>query len=131
MTVPATCIMHVRLHMYSSLLASLRTPQADQTGLWFGQLRKSFFFGGLFMVVISAGGAQPGNPVCAEIDKASWNGQWGDGTDEYHRPVKHSRRSPICISPKTADDDDGGDDSDEYFENFSFVSFARFFARNR
>lgn len=32
-------------------------------------------------------GAQPGNPVCAEIEKASWNGQWGDGTEEYPWPM--------------------------------------------
>merc|ERR1719316_548808 len=38
-------------------------------------------------VCLRAEGAQPGNPVCAEIDKASWNGQWGDGTDEYPWPL--------------------------------------------
>jgi len=32
-------------------------------------------------------GAQPGNPVCSEIDKATWNGQWGDGSDEYPWPM--------------------------------------------
>jgi len=32
-------------------------------------------------------GAQPGNPVCAEIDKASFNGQWGDGSEEYPWPL--------------------------------------------
>jgi len=32
-------------------------------------------------------GAQPGNPVCAEIDKATWNGQWGDGSEEYPWPM--------------------------------------------
>merc|ERR1719230_2038507 len=32
-------------------------------------------------------GAQPGNPVCAEIEKATWNGQWGDGSDEYPWPM--------------------------------------------
>mmetsp|Transcript_65652 Transcript_65652/g.182670 ORF Transcript_65652/g.182670 Transcript_65652/m.182670 type:complete len:972 (+) Transcript_65652:67-2982(+) len=32
-------------------------------------------------------GAQPGNPVCMEIEKASWNGQWGDGSDEYPWPL--------------------------------------------
>jgi len=31
-------------------------------------------------------GAQPGNPVCMEIEKATWNGQWGDGSDEYPWP---------------------------------------------
>merc|ERR1712176_1251827 len=31
-------------------------------------------------------GAQPGNPVCAEIEKATYNGQWGDGSDEYPWP---------------------------------------------
>ncbi|CAE8719426.1 unnamed protein product [Polarella glacialis] len=35
---------------------------------------------------LRAEGAQPGNPVCAEIEKATWNGQWGDGTDEYPWP---------------------------------------------
>eukprot|EP00928_Gymnodinium_smaydae_P063863 TRINITY_DN47342_c0_g1_i1.p1 TRINITY_DN47342_c0_g1~~TRINITY_DN47342_c0_g1_i1.p1 ORF type:complete len:963 (-),score=90.33 TRINITY_DN47342_c0_g1_i1:29-2881(-) len=37
-------------------------------------------------VCLRVEGAQPGNPVCAEIDKASWNGQWGDGSDEYPWP---------------------------------------------
>eukprot|EP00929_Paragymnodinium_shiwhaense_P013346 TRINITY_DN121201_c0_g1_i1.p1 TRINITY_DN121201_c0_g1~~TRINITY_DN121201_c0_g1_i1.p1 ORF type:complete len:952 (-),score=240.67 TRINITY_DN121201_c0_g1_i1:304-3159(-) len=32
-------------------------------------------------------GAQPGNPVCAEIDKLTWNGQWGDGSDDYPWPT--------------------------------------------
>jgi len=32
-------------------------------------------------------GAQPGNPVCAEIEKATWNGVWGDGSDEYPWPM--------------------------------------------
>jgi len=32
-------------------------------------------------------GAQPGNPVCAEIERATWNGQWGDGSDEYPWPL--------------------------------------------
>jgi len=32
-------------------------------------------------------GAQPGNPVCAEIEKATFAGQWGDGSDEYPWPV--------------------------------------------
>ena len=36
---------------------------------------------------LAADGAQPGNPVCAEIDKASWNGVWGDGSDEYPWPL--------------------------------------------
>jgi len=36
---------------------------------------------------LRAEGAQPGNPVCAEIDKASWNGVWGDGSDEYPWPL--------------------------------------------
>jgi len=31
-------------------------------------------------------GAQPGNPVCKEIEKTSWNGQWGDGSVEYPWP---------------------------------------------
>merc|ERR1719230_1587167 len=35
---------------------------------------------------LRAEGAQPGNPVCAEIEKATWNGQWGDGSDEYPWP---------------------------------------------
>lgn len=38
-------------------------------------------------VCLAAEGAQPGNPVCAEIDKATFNGQWGDGTDEYPWPL--------------------------------------------
>jgi FtsP/CotA-like multicopper oxidase with cupredoxin domain len=38
-------------------------------------------------VCLKAEGAQPGNPVCAEIEKASWNGQWGDGSEEYPWPV--------------------------------------------
>lgn len=38
-------------------------------------------------VCLRAEGAQPGNPVCAEIEKASWNGQWGDGTEEYPWPM--------------------------------------------
>lgn len=38
-------------------------------------------------VCLKAEGAQPGNPVCAEIDKASYNGQWGDGSDEYPWPL--------------------------------------------
>merc|ERR1740130_1536528 len=36
---------------------------------------------------LKAEGAQPGNPVCAEIQKASFNGQWGDGSDEYPWPM--------------------------------------------
>jgi FtsP/CotA-like multicopper oxidase with cupredoxin domain len=32
-------------------------------------------------------GAQPGNPVCAEIEKATYNGAWGDGSDEYPWPL--------------------------------------------
>merc|ERR1719478_215211 len=36
---------------------------------------------------LRAEGAQPGNPVCAEIEKATWNGQWGDGSDEYPWPL--------------------------------------------
>ena len=36
---------------------------------------------------LRAEGAQPGNPVCAEIDKASWNGAWGDGSAEYPWPL--------------------------------------------
>jgi len=35
---------------------------------------------------LKAEGAQPGNPVCMEIEKASWNGVWGDGSDEYPWP---------------------------------------------
>jgi len=38
-------------------------------------------------VCLKAEGAQPGNPVCSEIDKASWNGQWGDGSTEYPWPM--------------------------------------------
>jgi len=38
-------------------------------------------------VCLRAEGAQPGNPVCAEIEKASWNGQWGDGSKEYPWPL--------------------------------------------
>mmetsp|Transcript_128974 Transcript_128974/g.401231 ORF Transcript_128974/g.401231 Transcript_128974/m.401231 type:complete len:652 (+) Transcript_128974:34-1989(+) len=38
-------------------------------------------------VCLRAEGAQPGNPVCAEIEKASWNGQWGDGSEEYPWPM--------------------------------------------
>jgi FtsP/CotA-like multicopper oxidase with cupredoxin domain len=34
-------------------------------------------------VCLKAEGAQPGNPVCAEIEKASWNGIWGDGSKDY------------------------------------------------
>lgn len=37
-------------------------------------------------VCLRVEGAQPGNPVCAEIDKATWNGQWGDGSEEYPWP---------------------------------------------
>lgn len=36
---------------------------------------------------LRAEGAQPGNPVCMEIETASWNGQWGDGTEEYPWPL--------------------------------------------
>jgi FtsP/CotA-like multicopper oxidase with cupredoxin domain len=36
---------------------------------------------------LRAEGAQPGNPVCAEIDKASWNGAWGDGSAAYPWPL--------------------------------------------
>merc|ERR1711871_691557 len=38
-------------------------------------------------VCLRVEGANPGNPVCAEIDKASWNGQWGDGSEEYPWPL--------------------------------------------
>jgi iron transport multicopper oxidase len=38
-------------------------------------------------VCLRAEGAQPGNPVCAEIDKTTWNGVWGDGSDEYPWPM--------------------------------------------
>jgi iron transport multicopper oxidase len=38
-------------------------------------------------VCLRAEGAQPGNPVCKEIEKASWNGVWGDGSDEYPWPM--------------------------------------------
>jgi len=38
-------------------------------------------------VCLKTEGAQPGNPVCAEIDKASWNGQWGDGSIKYPWPL--------------------------------------------
>ena len=38
-------------------------------------------------VCLKAEGAQPGNPVCSEIDKATWNGQWGDGSEEDPRPL--------------------------------------------
>lgn len=38
-------------------------------------------------VCLRAEGAQPGNPVCAEIDKASFNGQWGDGSESYPWPM--------------------------------------------
>mmetsp|Transcript_103067 Transcript_103067/g.204615 ORF Transcript_103067/g.204615 Transcript_103067/m.204615 type:complete len:657 (-) Transcript_103067:82-2052(-) len=38
-------------------------------------------------VCLKAEGAQPGNPVCAEIEKATWNGQWGDGSGEYPWPL--------------------------------------------
>eukprot|EP00933_Yihiella_yeosuensis_P060832 TRINITY_DN63635_c0_g1_i1.p1 TRINITY_DN63635_c0_g1~~TRINITY_DN63635_c0_g1_i1.p1 ORF type:complete len:956 (-),score=217.94 TRINITY_DN63635_c0_g1_i1:385-3252(-) len=31
-------------------------------------------------------GAQPGNPVCQEIQKGAWNGQWGDGSADYPWP---------------------------------------------
>jgi len=37
-------------------------------------------------VCLKTEGAQPGNPVCAEIDKASFNGQWGDGSKDYPWP---------------------------------------------
>lgn len=30
---------------------------------------------------------QPGNPVCAEIEKMTWNGQWGDGSADYPWPM--------------------------------------------
>jgi len=33
------------------------------------------------------GVAKAGNPVCREIDKASWNGVWGDGSREYPWPT--------------------------------------------
>merc|ERR1712054_475410 len=38
-------------------------------------------------VCLKVEGAQPGNPVCSEIDKASWNGQWGDGSKDYPWPM--------------------------------------------
>lgn len=38
-------------------------------------------------VCLKAEGGLPGNPVCAEIDKALWNGQWGDGSEEYPWPM--------------------------------------------
>jgi len=38
-------------------------------------------------VCLKAEGAQPGNPVCKEIDRTSWNGQWGDGSDEDPWPL--------------------------------------------
>ena len=38
-------------------------------------------------VCLKAEGAQPGNPVCSEIDKATWNGQWGDGSEEDPWPL--------------------------------------------
>lgn len=38
-------------------------------------------------VCLRAEGAQPGNPVCAEIDKATWNGVWGDGSSDYPWPM--------------------------------------------
>jgi len=38
-------------------------------------------------VCLRAEGGQPGNPVCKEIDKASWNGVWGDGSNEYPWPM--------------------------------------------
>lgn len=37
-------------------------------------------------VCLRAEGALPGNPVCAEIDRGSFNGQWGNGTKEYPWP---------------------------------------------
>ena len=36
---------------------------------------------------LKAEGAQPGNPVCMEIEKASWNGVWGDGSAKYPWPM--------------------------------------------
>jgi len=36
---------------------------------------------------LKAEGAQPGNPVCKEIERATFNGQWGDGSDEYPWPL--------------------------------------------
>jgi FtsP/CotA-like multicopper oxidase with cupredoxin domain len=36
---------------------------------------------------LKAEGAQPGNPVCMEIEKASWNGVWGDGSTKYPWPM--------------------------------------------
>jgi FtsP/CotA-like multicopper oxidase with cupredoxin domain len=38
-------------------------------------------------VCLKSEGAQPGNPVCAEIEKASFNGQWGDGSKDYPWPL--------------------------------------------
>lgn len=38
-------------------------------------------------VCLKAEGANPGNPVCAEIEKASWNGVYGDGTKAYPWPM--------------------------------------------
>jgi len=38
-------------------------------------------------VCLKAEGAQPGNPVCAEIQKATMNGVWGDGSSEYPWPM--------------------------------------------
>merc|ERR1711907_656515 len=35
---------------------------------------------------LKAEGAQPGNPVCMEIEKATWIGVWGDGSKEYPWP---------------------------------------------
>jgi len=32
-------------------------------------------------------GAMPGNPVCSDSVYASFNGQWGDGTEEYPYPL--------------------------------------------
>jgi len=38
-------------------------------------------------VCLKLEGALPGNPVCAEIEHASFNGVYGDGSDEYPFPT--------------------------------------------
>eukprot|EP00808_Paulinella_micropora_P020846 g8389.t1 len=38
-------------------------------------------------VCLKLEGALPGNPVCAEVDKVSWNGQYGNGSAAYPFPV--------------------------------------------
>lgn len=38
-------------------------------------------------VCLRSEGGQPGNPVCGEISKATYNGVWGDGSKDYPWPM--------------------------------------------